>query len=233
MRRFAPLASLVLIAVALPATAQDRRTDEHSYAEPAKVAVTDLDLDLDVDFGRKQLGGTATLALDWADGSDYDDLVLDTRDLTIAKVQWSNNGRRWKDAPFVLAPEDARFGSRLTIDLPKQAEQVRITYTTSPEASGLQWLAPTMTASGKPFMFSQSQAIHARSWVPLQDTPSVRFTYSAHVTTPKDAMALMSANNDPQAARDGEYDFEMPQAIPPYLLAIAAGDLVFKPISER
>jgi len=76
MRRFAPLASLVLIAVALPATAQDRRTDEHSYAEPAKVTVTDLDLDLDVDFGRKQLAGTATLALDWADDTDYDDSTV-------------------------------------------------------------------------------------------------------------------------------------------------------------
>jgi leukotriene-A4 hydrolase len=235
MRRFAlPAASaFVLIAAALPADAQDRRTDEHSYAEPDKVKITELALDLGIDFGKRELAGTATLDLDWADGTDHDDLVLDTRDLAIASVQWSNNGRRWKDAPFVLAAEDARFGSKLTIDLPKQAGQVRIAYRTSPDASGLQWLAPTMTASGKPFMFSQSQAIHARSWVPLQDTPSVRFTYTAHVTTPKDAMALMSADNDPAAVRDGDYTFAMPQAIPSYLLAIAAGDLVFKPLGER
>src|SRR5688572_15831770 len=138
MRRFAPLASLALIAVALPAAAQDRRTDEHSYAEPGKVQVTDLALDLGVDFGKRELAGTATLTLDWADGTKYDDLVLDTRDLAIAKVQWSNNGRRWKDAPYVLAAEDALLGSKLTIDLPKQAEQVRIAYRTAPDASGLQ-----------------------------------------------------------------------------------------------
>src|SRR5690606_18020664 len=84
-----------------------------------------------------------------------------------------------------------------------------------------------------PFMFSQSQQIHARSWVPLQDTPQVRFTYTAHVTSPADVMVLMSADNDPKAQRDGDYTFAMPQAIPSYLLAIAAGDLVFKPISER
>ena len=111
---------------------------------------------------------------------------------------------------------------------------MRITYTTSPQASGLQWLEPSMTAGKQgPFMFSQSQQIHARSWVPLQDTTQVRFTYSAHVTAPKDAMVLMSADNDPKAARDGDYTFKMPQKIPSYLMAIAAGDLVFEPITEQ
>ena len=232
MRRIAPIACLLVLSVALPASAQDRRTDEHSYSEPDKVRISELELDLGVDFDKRELAGTATLDLDWQ-VEDYDDLVLDTRDLVIAEVQARNGNRRWRDVPFTLAAEDARFGSKLTIDLPRQYEQVRIEYRTSPEASGLQWLAPSMTASGQPFMFSQSQAIHARSWVPLQDSPSVRFTYTAHITTPKNAMALMSANNDPDAVRDGDYTFEMPQAIPSYLLAIAAGDLVFKPIDER
>ena len=116
---------------------------------------------------------------------------------------------------------------------------MRVTYKTAPTASGLQWLEPSMTEGKQtPFMFSQSQQIHARSWVPLQDTPRVRFTYTAHVTAPKDAMVLMSADNDPgtaekPAVRDGDYSFKMPQKIPSYLLAIAAGDLVFQPISER
>ncbi len=231
MRRLSLL--LVLLLAVLPAAAQDRRTDEHSYAQPDKVRITDLALDLGLDFDKRQITGTATYTLAWSDPAQRE-LVLDTRDLAITKAEARNGERRWREVEFALAERDARFGSKLTIILPRQFDQVRVTYATSPEASGLQWLAPTMTAGRQlPFMFSQSQAIHARSWVPLQDTPSVRFTYSATVRSRPDVMVLMSADNDPAAARDGEYSFRMPQAIPSYLLAIAAGDLVFKPISPR
>src|SRR5690606_2121999 len=129
---------------------------------------------------------------------------------------------------------DDLLGSKLTIQVPERNEHVRVAYSTSPEASGLQWLDAAMTeGKATPFMFSQSQAIHARSWVPLQDTPRARYTYRARVTAPADVMVLMSADNDPAAARDGDYSFRMPQRIPSYLMAIAAGDLVFKPISAR
>ena len=234
MRRLVPSIArlIVLLAACLPVQAQDRRSDEHSYAQPDKVRIGHLALDLAIDFDKRELAGTATYDLQWQDEAQRD-LVLDTRDLTIAKVEARNGNRRWREVEHVLAARDERFGSKLTITLPRQFAQVRITYRTSPQASGLQWLAPTMTTSGKPFMFSQSQAIHARSWVPLQDTPSVRFTYDAHVKAPADTMVLMSADNDPAAPRDGDYSFRMPQAIPSYLMAIAAGDLVFKPISAR
>ncbi|MDZ4048410.1 MAG: aminopeptidase, partial [Pseudoxanthomonas sp.] len=210
-------------APAQAAAEADRRSDEHSYAQPDKVRIADLGLDLAVDFADRQLEGHATLGLEWVD-KDARELVLDTRDLAIGRIEGRNGSRKWRELEFALAEEDERFGSKLTITLPRQYEQVRIHYTTSPDASGLQWLAPSMTSGGKtPFMFSQSQAIHARSWVPLQDTPSVRFTYTARIRTPATVMALMSADNDPAAVRDGDYTFSMPQAIPSYLMAIAAG----------
>lgn len=207
--------------------------DEHSYAEPAKVATSDLALDLTLDFASKTLAGTATYTLDWKDKTATQ-LVLDTRDLTIEKVEGESAPGHWTPLQFALAPADKILGSKLTVQVPARNEHVRIAYKTSPAASGLQWLEPSMTeGKQQPFMFSQSQQIHARSWVPLQDTPSVRFTYTAHVTAPADAMVLMSADNDPAAPRDGDYTFKMPQKIPSYLLAIAAGDLVFEPISTR
>ncbi len=213
--------------------ADSRSHDESSYAEPDKVVVKDLALDLKLDFDSKQIGGTATYTLEWKDKAAKQ-LVLDTRELTVEKVEAIAADGKAAPLPFVLAPADKVFGSKLSIEAPDQPSKVVITYHTAPTASGLQWLEPSMTEGKKlPFMFSQSQAIHARSWVPLQDTPSVRFTYSAHVVSRPDVMVLMSADNDPKAARDGDYTFKMPQPIPSYLLAIAAGDLVFEPISGR
>ena len=223
-------------AAAAPAAstaAAEKIVDEHSFAQPDKVRTTDLALDLAVDFDKKTISGTATYTLDWVDKAATQ-LVLDTRDLTIAKAEGLGADGQWSPLTFALSDKDKVLGSALTIEAPTRPAKVRVSYTTSPDASGLQWLAPSMTEGGKqPFMFSQSQQIHARSWVPLQDTPQIRFTYSAHVTAPADAMVLMSADNDPKAPRDGDYTFKMPQKIPSYLLAIAAGDLVFKPISER
>ncbi len=213
--------------------AVNRSHDESSYAEPDKVVIKDLGLDLKLDFDSKQIGGTATYTLEWKDKAAKQ-LVLDTRELTIEKVEAVAADGTTAPLQFVLAPADKVFGSKLTIEAPEQPGKVLVTYHTAPTASGLQWLEPSMTEGKQlPFMFSQSQAIHARSWVPLQDTPSVRFTYSAHVASRPDVMVLMSADNDPKAARDGDYTFKMPQPIPSYLLAIAAGDLVFEPISGR
>ena len=195
---------------ATTATAE-KIVDEHSFAQPDKVRTTDLALDLAVDFDKKTISGTATYALDWVDKAATQ-LVLDTRDLTIAKAEGLGADGQWSPLTFALSDKDKVLGSALTIEAPTRPAKVRVTYTTSPEASGLQWLAPSMTEGGKqPFMFSQSQQIHARSWVPLQDTPQIRFTYTAHVTAPADAMVLMSADNDPKAPRDGDYTFKMPQ----------------------
>jgi len=207
--------------------------DEHSYAEPEKVRLRDLALNLFVDFGTRTLRGSADLALSWQDETARE-LVLDTRDLTIERVLGRRGDSGWRRLDFSLDAPDPIFGSALRIKMSRQYDVVRVRYRTAQTASGLQWLEPSMTVGGKqPFLFSQSQAIHARSWVPLQDTPGVRYTYSAVVHTAPNLIALMSADNPVNPVRNGRYVFRMSQPIPSYLMAIAVGDLEFAPLSER
>ena len=202
--------------------------DYHSLSNPNEVKVSHIALDLTVDFEQKVLRGSATLDYQ-KQNEQATQLILDTNDLTINRV--SSGG---EELAFKLQSDDGFLGSALTIDLPTDDSKVTIEYQTSPQASGVQWLTPAQTAGGKqPFLFTQAQATHARSFIPLQDSPQVRVTYEAIIRTPKDLLAVMSASNDPDTTRDGVYEFTMPQAIPSYLIALAVGDLQFKAMGER
>ncbi len=212
------------------------RVDQFSYANFDEIAVRDLALDLVLDFETKTLRGAATLSLDRLDPA-VARLVLDTDDLKILSVDALNAEGEWVPAAHVIGPDDPLLGAKLDIDLPDGSWAVRIAYETDPGAAGLQWLTPEQTAGDEtPFVYSQAQAIHARSIAPVQDTPAVRISYKARIgvegVDPKDVLVLMGAGQDPDGARDGAFTFDMPQRIPPYLLAIAAGDIVFKEINE-
>ena len=160
------LSTLALGAFVLPVAAQ-AAADRHSYAQPREVVVHHIDLNLKVDFPHKQLDGVATLTLDWKSVSAQN-LVLDTENLKIASVDALDGGGRVSPLKYELAAAVPNMGSKLTIVAPKHPHEVRIAYTTSPDASGLQWLTAAQTAGKKlPFLFSQSEATHARSWIPL------------------------------------------------------------------
>ncbi len=227
-----PIMSLLLLCVAGVVCAG---TDVHSYADLRQFQQQHLALNLRVDFEARQLIGTADIRLRRSADAGRT-LVLDTRDLLVRSVSLAGKGENELLA-FELGADDEILGRALSIRLPQDLADnftVSICYETSPGASGLQWLTPRQTAGGKhPFLFSQSQAIHARSWVPIQDTPAARFTYEARINTPAELLAVMSADNDPAVVRDGHYTFRMQQRIPSYLLAIAAGNLEFAAIGPR
>ena len=206
--------------------------DYHSFANTGDYRVRHLDLDLTVDFSRKVLEGEAILQIERLN-EENNPLVLDTRGLSIESVR-AGDGEHFEETAFSLTDSDDILGQALSIELPGDATTVAIRYRTDPEASGLQWLEPRQTAGKRhPFLFTQAQAIHARSFVPLQDTPGVRITYNATIRTPRELRAVMSANNDPDAGHDGVYRFSMPQPIPSYLIALAVGDLEFKAMGKR
>ena len=211
-----------------PSTDMQVNRDYHSFANPDEFVVRHIDLDLTADFSQKKLIGSARLKVDKVTKSATV-LIVDTRDLTIKSVS-SNQ----KPLDFVLQSADADLGAALHITMPDGVDTVSIEYETSPNASGVQWLTPAQTAGKRhPFLFTQAQAVHARSFIPLQDSPKVRVTYAATIRTPAELLAVMSAANDPDTSRDGVYEFTMPQPIPSYLIALAIGDLQFKSMGER
>lgn len=207
--------------------------DPHSFSNPQHIRVTHIDLHLEVSFSNRILHGTAILNVERF-SNDVSSIILDTMDLDVISVQYSTAGDSYNAAKFQIGDNHPILGSPLTVELPLGADRLKVEYFTSPEAAGLQWLEPRHTAEKtNPFLLTQSQPIYARSWLPIQDSPQVRFTFTSTIQCPKDLMAVMGAANNPVALDNGHYYFEMPQPIPSYLMALAVGKLNFTPLSSR
>jgi leukotriene-A4 hydrolase len=225
-----PKPAPVLKASPVPAVkvVADTAQDPHTFAHPEEVSVEHLVLDLTVDFNQRLLAGRASLRLHNPTGATR--LVLDTRDLDVRKVTL-DDGRteaRWK-----LGDEVKLLGRPLEVEITPTTTWVNVDYSTRPQAAAVQWLTPAQAGSPSPFLYTQSEAILARTWVPCQDTPGVRMTYEATIHAPRGLLALMSAENPTQKSSDGVYKFKMPQRIPSYLLALAVGDLEFRSLSAN
>jgi leukotriene A-4 hydrolase/aminopeptidase len=205
------------------------RTDPHSYFDDAQPRARAWRVKLSADFDAKILSGEIEL---FFEGSAAGALDLDTKGLTIRRATVDG-----KDVPFELGPEEPILGRRLRLTLPDGARSVAISYATSPSAIGLQWLAPEQTAGKKkPFLFSQCQAIHARSVLPCQDSAAARVTYEAEIEVPAGLTAVMSADpagDAPAGERRRAFRFRMPQPIPSYLFALAIGELASRELSPR
>ena len=204
--------------------------DYHSYAEPNKAIVKHLSLNLIVDFKTNQLKGFANWQIE--NKSNSKEIVFDSKNIVIEKVSLNNDSNEIK---FSISNRDKILGSALHIPIDSTIKSIKIAYHTTDSSSALQWLKPEQTANKKqPFLFTQSEAILARTWVPCQDGPGVRFTYDATIKCPNNLMALMSAaGNTTELNKEGIYHFNQPKPIPSSLLALAVGEIAFKKINER
>jgi leukotriene A-4 hydrolase/aminopeptidase len=207
------------------------RIDPHSYFDDRQPLSRSWSLRLRVDFERRVLAGTAELRLATPGGGPLD---LDTKGLSIEAVTALDGG---PPVPFELGPEEPILGRRLRLQLPPATAGVAIAYRTSPDAVGLQWLAPAQTEGKRhPFLFSQCQAIHARTLVPCQDCAVARVTYDAEITVPAPLTPVMSAGPEGEGTAPAgwrTFRFRMPQPIPSYLLALAVGELEGRDLSAR
>ncbi|MFN4299641.1 MAG: M1 family metallopeptidase [Thermaurantimonas sp.] len=201
-------------------------TDPHSFADLSGTRLTHLDWDAEIDFIHRKIKAVATWTLEYK----KDTLVLDENGLRILSIK-DQNGHL---LPFEEHEVDTVRGGWIKIVLNPKVQKIAIEYETLEHPAALQWLEVNQTLGKRyPILFTQSQAILARSWLPCMDSPSIRFTYSARVKVPKGMLALMSAENPQEKSPDGIYTFSMKQPIPSYLMALAVGDFEFKVVSDR
>ena len=194
---FAALALSASVVSAAPSAPIVPGRDYHSYADPSAFRVKHLDLDVEASFADQRLSGVADLTVSRV-AAGATKLTLDTRDLGIRQVWLRKDAATLVPLHYSMGARDPMLGSPLHIEVPADAGNpdftVRISYQTRPQASGLQWVDAARTADRThPFLFTQSQAIHARSWIPLQDSPQVRMTYNATIHVPPGMRAVMSA----------------------------------------
>ncbi|KSB87585.1 aminopeptidase [Caulobacter vibrioides] len=217
--------------VAPLSTASDA-TDIHSYAKPKIARVTHVDLDLTADFTSRKMVGTAAIDLLLAPGAK--EVVLDSKGLVVKSI----TDAKGKPLKWTLGAADPHLGAPLTVTL-NGAKRIVIAYESAPDGAALQWLAPSQTAGkAKPYLFSQGEAILNRTWIPTQDSPGIRQTWTARIVAPEGLKAVMSAemltpDGEPVAGGGRAYRFRMDKPVAPYLIAIAIGDLTFQPLGQR
>uniref|UniRef100_A0A669B2P9 Leukotriene A-4 hydrolase n=1 Tax=Oreochromis niloticus TaxID=8128 RepID=A0A669B2P9_ORENI len=232
--------------MACPSSKSNVTTHAHSNQEEKRAhrlrlsacVTKHLNLHLHLDFDRHVIRGRVALTVEVLEDR-FSTLTLDSSDLSVVSV--TANGQ---PARFSLGPKHSFKGTPLEITLPFDLSRgqhviVEVTYETSPSATALQWLTPEQTAGKKhPYLFSQCQAHHCRSMIPCQDTPSIKHTYYAQVSVPKDLVTVMSAVRDgqevdPQDSGRIIYRFRQTVPMPSYLIAIVAGALESREIGPR
>lgn len=223
------------------AEAQQSAPDPASQSNFYKGAQTKhLHLDWTVDFDKKLIYGSAEHTV-LVSKEGLTEFILDTSYLRIDKVYVEG-----KETEVKLHPRVPVVGSKLEVPLPSglkkgQTVQVKIDYSTTSECTALGWLEKEQTSDGThPFVYSQCQAIHARSLFPCQDTPAVKMTYSGAVQSSLDGcIPLLSARRTSPPATEAAgkagtvYHYDQPVPMPSYLVAIAGGSLAFKSLGSR
>lgn len=190
---------------------------------------------LKIDFEGKRLQGLVTLELESQTDAASKEIILDSSFVAVSSVKVNSAESKWEVKDHQL------LGSPVHISVPAGAAKgdvvkVDIEVATTDKCTALQWLTPSQTSSKKaPFMFSQCQAIHARSLFPCQDTPDVKSTYSFRITSPHVVVASGVASGEPEVKEgdDRLYSFDQNVPIPAYLFALASGDIATAPIGPR
>ncbi|KAI6179628.1 Leuk-A4-hydro-C domain-containing protein [Aphelenchoides besseyi] len=208
--------------------------DPSTCANYDQVTVKHIHLDWNVNFEKKLIEGRTVLDIEAVQSTAH--VLLDICDVEVSAVQFKGSSVEYK------IEDNGALGQKLLIELGNRLqkgdkEKVHLTYTTSKNgATALQFMEKQLTADKKaPYLYSQCQAIHARSIVPCMDTPAVKQTYSAEVSVPSGLVCLMSglANGSETRGDRTLFRSNQPVEIPSYLIAIVVGAMESRDISTR
>ncbi|KAF7340280.1 Leukotriene A-4 hydrolase [Mycena venus] len=214
-------------------------TTQSNYWQIASEHIT---LDWSVDFTAQILAGSVTHRMSvLLDG--VEEAIFDTGDLEVTGAEVNGSA-----ISYDLKPKHEVMGSALHVSLPKglksgSSVNVTVFYKTTKDCMALQWLNKEQTQGKRfPYLFSQCQPIYARALVPVQDSPSVKITYSAKVASvlPVLLSAIRVSPPSDGPAHDGKvigedvvtYTYDQPVPIPSYLLAIACGNVRYRPFPQ-
>jgi len=221
-------ATFLITTMVLSALSTFSSNDLHSFAKPKEAVITHLSLSIEVDMKKQIIAGVANYTIEKA--ANATQIWFDTKQLNIEKVLLNGSVK----TNFQLTSEKPFLGKGLSVNINPDTKNVSIYYSTTKESAALQWLTPEQTeGKNAPFLFTQGQAILTRTWIPIQDSPGIRFSWEATVKVPPTLLPVMSAQNPKQKNETGEYTFRMVEPVPAYLIALAVGDIYFITLSDR
>jgi leukotriene-A4 hydrolase len=198
---------------------------------------THTDTKFDILFEEQKLTGNVTHKLQSITKAETREIILDSSHVQIHDIKVNGQPTKWEVAKRVEP-----YGSAVHINLEKGVEldqhvEISIDVSTTPACTALQWLTPAQTSNKKHgYMFSQCQAIHARSIFPCQDTPDVKAPFDFTINSPLPVIASgLADKSNPTTPSTTSQTFKFHQAvpIPSYLFAIASGDLGFASVGPR
>ena len=210
--------------------------DTNTFSNYEIIKQTKIEANFDVDFDNKVIHGK--IKSYFTAIKDGEVIVLDSRALSINSIIDSDTG---EDLEFIVDKQYDLDANGVPIKIYKEYSKgdniaILINYDTTNDGSAVQFLSKEQT-TGKlyPYMFTQCESILCRELLPIQDTPAVKITTYIGITVPKPLFALNSGiyQNKIDNGNSTTFFYEQKIPIPSYLIALAAGAIEERVISDR
>ena len=223
--------ALILILITLSSS-----KDVNTFSNYEIIKQTRLEANFNIDFTNKVIHGKVKLYFTAL--KDGEVIVLDSRALDIKSIIDSDTG---EELEFILDKQYELEANGVPLKIYKEFSKgdniaILLIYDTTDGGSAVQFLDKEQT-TGKlhPFMFTQCESILGRELLPIQDTPAVKITTSMGLTVPKPLFAIDSGLYQSKIDNGDSttYFYEQKVPIPSYLIALAAGAIEERVISDR